>query len=71
MAPLITWLQSPRLNRLSKPFENEEELKKRIESAWKDIAFNLPEIWRTIKQFAVKLKAIKEREGQCIKMIYG
>ena len=58
-------------NRLNKPFENEIEFKKRIESVWKDIAFSLPEIRRAIKQFAGRLKAVKEREGHCIKMIYG
>ena len=58
-------------NRLNKPFENKRELKKWMESVWKDIAFNLPEIWRARKQFARRLKAIKEREGRCIKMIYG
>ena len=31
-------------NRLNKPFENDKELKKRILSVWKDIAFSLPEI---------------------------
>ena len=58
-------------NRLNKLFENERELKKRIKSVWKDIAFSLPEIRTAIKQFAGRLKAVKEREGQCIKMIYG
>ena len=55
---------------LNKQFENERELKKRIERVWKDIAFNLPEIRRAVKQFPGRLKAVKEREGQCIKMIY-
>ena len=58
-------------NRLNKPFENKRELKKWIESVWKDINISLPEIRRAIKQFAGRLKAVKEREGQCIKMIYG
>ena len=58
-------------NRLNKPFQNERELKRLIESVWKDIAFNLPEIRRAIKRFAGRLKAVKEREGQYIKMIYG
>ena len=58
-------------NRLNKPFQNERELKRLIESVWKDIAFSLPEIRRAIKRFAGRLKAIKEREGQYIKMIYG
>ena len=57
-------------NRLNKSFENERELKKRIESVWKDIAFNLREIRKAIKQFAGRLKAVKEREGQRTKMIY-
>ena len=58
-------------NRLNKPFENERELKKQIKKIWKDIAFSLPEIRGEIKQFARKVKAVKEREGQCIKIIYG
>ena len=58
-------------NRLNKPFENKRELKKWIESVWKDITFSLPEIRRAIKQFAGRLKAVKERKDQCIKMIYG
>ena len=36
-------------NRLKKPYESERELKKQIESVWKDIAFNLPEIPKTRK----------------------
>ena len=36
-------------NRVNKPFENERELKKQIESVWKNIAFNLPEIRKAIK----------------------
>ena len=58
-------------NRLNKLFENERELKKQIEHVYKNIAFSLPEIQRAIKQFAGRLKVVKEREGQCIKMIYG
>ena len=58
-------------NRLNKPFESDRELKKQIESVWKDIAFSLTEIQRAIKQFAGRLKAVKERQGQCINMIYG
>ena len=50
-------------NRLNKSFENERELNQRIESVWKDAAFSLPEIRRAIKQFAGRLKAVKEREG--------
>ena len=58
-------------NRLNKPFENSRELKKRIKSVWKDIAFSLQEIQRAVKQFAGRLKVVNEREVQCIKMIYG
>ena len=53
--------------RLNKPFENERKLKKQIESIWKDVAFNLPEIRRSIKQFAGRLRTVRERAGQCIK----
>ena len=58
-------------NRLNKPFKNQIEYKKRIESVWKDIALCLPEIRRAIKQFARRLQGVKERECQSIKMIYG
>ena len=58
-------------NRLNKPFENERELMKRIKSLWKDITFNLLEILGAIKRFAGRLRTVKERESQCIKMIYG
>ena len=58
-------------NRLNKLFENNRELKKQIESLWKDIAFSLQEIQRAVKQFAGRLKVVNEREVQCIKMIYG
>ena len=43
-------------NRLDKPFENKRELKKRIASVWKDIAFNLPKIRKAIKQSTGGLK---------------
>ena len=46
-------------NRLNKPLENERELKKRIESVSKYIAFSLPEIQRAMKQFVGRLKAVK------------
>ena len=58
-------------NRLNKPFKNKRELKKWIESVWKDITFSLPGIRNAIKQCAGRLKAVKEKEGQCIKIIYG
>ena len=57
--------------RLTKPFENQRELNKQIESVWEDIAFSLPEIRRAIKQFPGRLKAVKERKDQRIKMVYG
>ena len=56
---------------LKKPSKNDRELKKLVESLWKNIAFNLPEIGRAIKQFAGRLRTVKEREDQCVKMIYG
>ena len=58
-------------NRLNEPFENKRELKKRIKSVWKDIAFSLPEIQRAVKQFAGRFKVVNEREVQCITMISG
>ena len=58
-------------NRLNKLVENKRDVKKWIKSIWKDIAFSLPEIWGAIKQFAGRLKSFKEREGPCLKIIYG
>ena len=42
-------------NILNKLFENDRELKKRIESVGEVIAFNLTEIWRAIKQYQNEL----------------
>ena len=39
-----------RENKLNKPYENERKLKKRIESVWKNTAFNLPEIRKRRKR---------------------
>ena len=39
-----------RENKLNKPYENERKLKKRIESVWKNVAFNLPEIRKRRKR---------------------
>ena len=41
-----------------------------LKSVWKDIAFSLPDS-KSNQTVSWKIKSGKEREGQCIKMIYG
>ena len=55
----------------NQPFSNEEELKSRIKSVWKDCANNITEIRKAVKQFIPRLEAVGEKEGESIKMIFG
>ena len=54
-------------NRFNKPLENERELKKRIESVWKDTACNLPAIQRSLKQFVGRLRTVKKEKANISK----
>ena len=54
------FLQEHSLHVLSK---SKRELKERIKTVRKNIAFNLSDIPRTIKMFAGRLRTVKEREG--------
>ena len=45
----------------------ERELKKRIESVWKDTACNLPAIQRSLKQFVGRLRTVKKEKANISK----
>ena len=53
------------------PFSSEEELKTKIKAVWKDCATDLKPLQKAIKQFVPRLRAVEEKQGYCIKMIFG
>ena len=57
-------------NRFNKPFENEDQLKRRIKRVWKDVASDVVEIRKALKQFVPRLKQVAEKQGSCIKMTF-
>ena len=58
-------------DRFGQPFKSEGELKKKITKALSEVGQDLPEIRKAIKQFAPRLACVKEKSGECIKMIFG
>ena len=57
--------------RAGQPFRNEEELQKRIRFVWKDCAKEIKTIRKAICQFVPRLKAVQQKEGHSIKMLFG
>ena len=57
--------------RFKKPFTSEKELKKKIKSVWNICANDLVPIRKAIKQFVPRMKAVEEKKGQCIKMLFS
>ena len=53
------------------PFSLEEELKAKIKAVWKGCATDLKPLRKAIKQFVPRLRAAEEKQGYCIKMIFG
>ena len=82
MTPLLTWLQFPRFfiwskleeklygNRLNKPFEN-ERIEEANQKCMERYCLQSGRDSMSNQKFAGRLRAVKEREGQCIEMIYG
>ena len=82
MTPLLTWLQFPRFfiwskleeklygNRLNKPFEN-ERIEEANQKCMERYCLQSGRDSMSNQKFARRLRAVKEREGQCIEMIYG
>ena len=56
--------------RAGQPFSSEEELKTKIKAMWKDCATDLKPLRKATKQFVPKLRAVEEKQGYCIKMIF-
>ena len=56
---------------LNTSFQNEEELINRIKKVWKEEASDVGNIRKAIKQFVKRLRAVEEKEGQSIKMLYS
>ena len=52
-------------------FSSEEERKTKIKAAWEDCATDLKQLRKAIKQFVPILRAVEEKQGYCIKMIFG
>ena len=58
-------------DRFGQPFKSEDELKKKIKKVWSEVAQDLPEIRKALKQFVPRLASVEEKSGECIKMIFG
>lgn len=57
--------------RLNNPFENEEELKRKIKSVWKKVGSNREIIRKALKEFLPRARTVHENNGGCIKLFYS
>ena len=57
--------------RAGEPFSSEEQLKTKIKAVWKDCVTDLKPLRKAIKQFVPRLRAVQEKQGYYIKMIFG
>ena len=48
-----------------------DELKKKIKKVWPEVASDVKEIRKALKQFVPRLKSVSENEGSCIKTLFG
>ena len=58
-------------NRFNRAFENENVLKRRIRRVWPEVSRDIEEIRKALKEFVPRLKSVNEKDGQCIKMLFG
>ena len=58
-------------DRAGELFSSEEKLKTKIKAVCKDCATDLKSLRKAIKQFVPRLRAVEEKQGYCIKMIFG
>ena len=56
---------------MNKPFQNENDLKIKIKKVWPEVAKDLVEIRRALKQFIPRLESVQEKNGECIKTLFG
>ena len=57
--------------RAGEPFSSEKELETKIKAVWKDCTTNFKPLRKAIKQFVPRLRVVKEKQGYCIKIIFG
>ena len=55
----------------NRAFKDEETLKRRIRKVWPKVAGEVQEIRKAFKQFVPRLHAVHDKEGHCIKMLFG
>ena len=57
----------------NKAFENENELKKKIRKVWREMSNpnDLSETRKDLRQFVQRLSAVREKDEQCIKMLFA
>ena len=53
------------------PFSIEKELQRKIRSVWNECATDIEKIRKVIHQFVPRLKAVHEKKGRSIKMLFG
>ena len=60
-------------DRFNKAFENENELKKKIRKVWHEMPNpnDLSETQMALKQFVPRLSVVRQKDGQCIKMLFA
>ena len=58
-------------NRFNRAFENENALKRRIRRVRPEVSRDIEEIPKALKEFVPRLKSVNEKDGQCIKMLFG
>ena len=58
-------------NRYNHAFENENALKRRIRRVWPEVSRDIEEICKALKELVPRLKSVNEKDGQCIKMLFG
>ena len=57
--------------RAGEPFSSEEELKTKIKAEWKDCATDYKPLRKAIELFVPRLRPVEEKQGYCIRMIFG
>ena len=58
-------------NSFNRAFESENALKRRIRRVWPEVSRDIEEIRKALKEFVPRLKSANEKDGQCIKMLFG
>ena len=58
-------------NRFNRAFENENALRRRTRRVWPEVSRDIEEIRKALKEFVPRLKSVSEKDGQCIKILFG